>query len=170
MRFADILHDGRLWAIVYDGDTQDILTKTFTDWQDPAFLEDFFSKNITDLKTYFNISDPDLAISDTVADTASLSSLILDITPETRLHRLFRPLGNSLNREMRLSREQAKCRRTTAHESWLRIYAIKIKRGTYLITGGAIKLTPHMEERKHTLDELRKMEMAKNNLLNTNKG
>ena len=30
------------------------------------------------VKTYFNISDADLAISDTVADTASLSSLILD--------------------------------------------------------------------------------------------
>ena len=108
MRFADILHDGRLWAIVYDGDTQDILTNTFTDWQDPAFLEEFFSKNITDLNSHFHISNRDLARSDTVADVATLSSLILDITPETKLHRLFRPLGDKLNREMRLSRRQAK--------------------------------------------------------------
>lgn len=31
MRFEDILHNGRLWAVVYDEDTQDILTKTFAD-------------------------------------------------------------------------------------------------------------------------------------------
>ena len=51
MRFEDILHNGRLWAVVYDGDTQDALTKTFASWLDPGFLEDFFSRNIKDLET-----------------------------------------------------------------------------------------------------------------------
>ena len=43
MRFEDIQHNGKLWAVVYDGDTQDILTKIFANWLDPAFLEDFFA-------------------------------------------------------------------------------------------------------------------------------
>lgn len=46
------------------------------------------------------------------------------------------------------------------------IYAIKLEKGTYLITGGAIKLTPLMAEREHTLNELRKMEMVRNHLIN----
>lgn len=44
MRFEDILNNGRLWSVVYDGDSQDILSKTFSNWLDPKFLEDFFDK------------------------------------------------------------------------------------------------------------------------------
>ena len=36
----------------------------------------------------------------------------------------------------------------------------------YIITGGAIKLTRTMEEREHTLAELKKMEAVRNFLLN----
>lgn len=116
MRFEDIQHNGKLWAVVYDGDTQDILTKTFANWLDPAFLEDFFAN----------------------------------------LDELFRPLENQRIREMILSREKAKGKRQSTHSSWLRIY---------LITGGAIKLTHLMAEREHTLNELKKMEMVRNYLL-----
>ena len=50
--------------------------------------------------------------------------------------------------------------------SWLRIYAIKLEPGCYIITGGAIKLTRTMQERAHTLAELNKMEQVRNFLLN----
>ena len=52
------------------------------------------------------------------------------------------------------------------HASWLRIYAIKLANGVYIITGGAIKLTATMQEREHTQAELAKMEMVRNFLLN----
>lgn len=165
MRFEDILHNGRLWAVVYDGDNQDALTKTFANWLDPGFLEDFFSRNIKDLETYFHITNLDIAIYDTIADAASLSCLILDIRPEANLDKIFRPLENQRIHEMLLSREKAKGKRTTIHNSWLRIYAIKLEKGIYLITGGAIKLTHLMSDREHTLQELRKMEMVRNYLL-----
>lgn len=165
MRFEDVLHDGRLWAVVYDGDQQDILSQTFTHWLDPAFLEDFFSRNSKDLEEYFHITNLDVAIYDTLADAASLSCLILDIRPDANLDTLFCPLENQRIREMLLSREKAKGKRQTAHSSWLRIYAIKLDKGIYLITGGAIKLTHLMSEREHTLNELRKMEMVRNYLL-----
>ena len=51
------------------------------------------------------------------------------------------------------------------HQSWLRIYAIKIEPGVYLVTGGAIKLTATMEERRHTMEELAKLERVRNYLL-----
>lgn len=117
MRFEDILHNGRLWAVVYDGDSQDILTKTFADWLDAGFLEEFFSRNIQDLEAYFHITDLDQAIYDTIADAASLSCLILDIRPDANLDLLFRPLENQRTREMLLSREKAKGKRMTSHIS-----------------------------------------------------
>lgn len=51
------------------------------------------------------------------------------------------------------------------HPSWLRIYAIKIDQGAYLVTGGAIKLTATMAERSHTLSELAKLEKVRNYLM-----
>ena len=108
MRFEDVLHNGRLWAVVYDGDKQDILTKTFANWLDPAFLEDFFSKNSKDLETYFHITNLDIAIYDTIADAASLSCLILDIRPNANLDTLFRPLENQRIREMILKADYAR--------------------------------------------------------------
>ena len=57
-----------------------------------------------------------------------------------------------------MGKEKAKLRNTLRHASWLRIYAIKLDPGIYVITGGAIKLTRTMQEREHTLVELARME------------
>ena len=45
------------------------------------------------------------------------------------------------------------------------MYAIKLEPGCYVITGGAIKLTRTMQEREHTLKELKKMEQVRNLLI-----
>lgn len=42
-------------------------------------------------------------------------------------------------------------------KSWIRLYAIRIAKHLYVITGGAIKLTQYMKEREHTKLELQKM-------------
>ena len=70
---------------------------------------------------------------------------------------------------MLLSKEKARLKDTIGHASWLRIYAIKLEPGIYIIniiTGGAIKLTRTMAEREHTLKELSKMEQVRNLLIN----
>ena len=54
------------------------------------------------------------------------------------------------------------------HASWLRIYAIKLNPGIYVVTGGTIKLTRTMEEREHTLKELMKMEKVRQYLVANN--
>ena len=33
MKFDDITGDGRLWAVKYDGESENILTLTFRDWE-----------------------------------------------------------------------------------------------------------------------------------------
>ena len=165
MKFEDVLHNGKLWSVVYEGCTVDILTQTLSNWINIDYLHSFFTENSQDLETYFKITNLDDAIYDTVADTAVLSCLILDINPEANLNELFRPLEPSRMTEMTLSREKAKGKHISGHPSWLRLYAIKLDQGIYLITGGTIKLTPRMQDREHTLNELKKMETVRNYLI-----
>lgn len=165
MKFEDVLHNGRLWAVVYEGDTQNVLNKTFAEWMDIEILRAFFDSNKKDLEQYFHITNIDQAIYDTIVDAASLSCVILDINPDANLDKVFRPLENYRIHEMLLSREKAKGKRQSGHSSWLRIYAIKLDNGVYLATGGAIKRTPLMADREHTLNERRRMEVVRNYLL-----
>ena len=165
MKFADILNNQKLWSVVYDNEAEDILSQTLSAWMNPLYLREFFERNFTDLAHNFHITNIDQAIFDTVADSASLSCLILDISPDANLDLLFRPLENSRISEMQLSREKAKGKRISGHPSWLRLYAIKMDSGIYIITGGAIKLTHLMNEREHTLRELQKMEMVRSYLI-----
>jgi hypothetical protein len=102
---------------------------------------------------------------ETMYEAEQLECLMLDISPEANLDVLFKHLENTRFSEMALGREKAKGDGKYRHPSWLRIYAIKIEPGVYLVTGGAIKLTATMAERSHTLAELAKMEQVRNYLL-----
>lgn len=165
MKFDKILDNGTLWAVRYEGDDDNALRKVFAQWNDPEWLWDFFTENMADLESYFKITDLNQAIYDTIDDSGELECLILDISPDADLDLLFRPLENSRTAEMTLGKEKARLQNRPAHASWLRLYAIKLERGCYIITGGAIKLTHTMRERTHTLRELSKMEQVRNLLL-----
>ena len=69
---------------------------------------------------------------------------------------------------MLLGKEKARLKDVPKHASWLRIYAIKLEPGIYVITGGAIKLTRTMQEREHTLRELIRMEDVRSHMLANN--
>ena len=149
----------------YDNEEMNALDTIFTQWNDTDYLLDFFRKNFDDLVSYFKITKLEDAIYDTMEDSDALECLILDIEPEANLDELFRPLENSRTSEMMLSKEKARLKNRPRHASWLRIYAIKLNPGIYVITGGAIKLTRNMQEREHTLKELEKMEKIRQYLV-----
>lgn len=48
MKFVDI-NGGKIWSVIYDGESVDALTRLFRDWNDLDFLEEFFTKNSKDL-------------------------------------------------------------------------------------------------------------------------
>lgn len=168
MKFDKILDNNTLWAVRYDGEKDNALQILFEQWSDPEWLVDFFLANMSDLTSYFKITDINQAIYDTIDDNQRLQCLIMDISPDADLDKLFRPLENSRIREMLLGKEKARIKNRSFHASWLRIYAIKLEPGCYIITGGAIKLTRTMQEREHTLAELNKMENVRNFLLINN--
>lgn len=161
MKFDKILDNNTLWAVRYDGANDNALQMLFEQWSNPEWLVDFFLANLSDLASYFKITDINQAIYDTIDDNQRMQCLILDISPDANLDELFRPLENSRNSEMLLGKEKAKIKNRPQHASWLRIYAIKLEPGCYIITGGAIKLTRTMQEREHTLAELNKMEAVR---------
>ncbi len=168
MTFDEILEDGRLWAVRYDGCSDNALEMILDRWNDVAWLRTFFKENIEDLASYFKITDVNQAIFDTVEDAERLQCLILDISPDADLDKIFRHLEPSRTGEMLLGKEKARVDNRIRHTSWLRIYAIKLSDGVYIITGGAIKLTATMEEREHTLAELIRMEKVRNFLISQN--
>ena len=108
------------------------------------------------------------AIEDTIEDSDKLQGIIMDISPSANLDELFRPLENYRTKGFFLGKEKAKLKRIKRHSSWLRIYAIRLSEGVYVITGGAIKLTLKMEEREHTRQELVKLEQVREFLLSEN--
>ncbi len=165
MKFDNVLGNGRLWAVIYDGEEENIITKTFSNWLNPDFLHRFFVDNNADLWSFFRITNLEQAVFDTMEDAAKLACIILDLAPDANLDTVFRPLENYRFSEMTLSKEKAKGQVTNNHPSWLRIYAIKIEKGIFLVTGGAIKLTRTMAEREHTLHELIIMEQVRNHLI-----
>ena len=165
MTFDDITEDGRLWAVRYDGESDNVLYTLFDQWNDVMWLRSFFKENMNDLSSYFKITDVNEAIYHTIEDSEKLQCLIMDITPDADLDAIFRPLENSRTKDMLLGKEKARLRKEVKHASWLRIYALKLANGIYIITGGAIKLTATMQERSHTLAELTKMEKVRQFLL-----
>ena len=165
MTFDRILDDGRLWAVRYDEKEDNCFVELFGQWYDMQWLKSFFSENITDLESFFHITDVYEAVMETIEDASRLECLMLDITTDANLDILFRHLENYRFSEMSLGKEKAKGEGTRCHPSWLRIYAIKIEAGVYVVTGGAIKLTATMSERSHTLAELAKLELVRNHFI-----
>lgn len=161
MTFDKILDDGRLWAVRFNKDNQNALQKVMSQWSDAGWLADFFTQNIDDLISYFRITSVEDAIYQTMEDRDELACIIMDISPDANLDHFFRPLDNNRISEMLLGKEKGRLNRG----SWLRLYAIKLSVGFFIITGGAIKLTKTMREREHTLQELEKMEKVRNFLI-----
>lgn len=161
MTFDKVIEDGRLWAVRFDYDRENALQKVMSQWSDASWLADFFTQNFDDLISYFRIINIEDAIYQTMEDRDELACIIMDISPEANLDHFFRPLDNYRTSEMLLGKEKGRPHR----RSWLRLYAIKLNAGIYIITGGAIKLTRTMQEREHTLQELEKMEKVRNFLI-----
>lgn len=168
MTFDDITGDRKLWAVHFEDEEDNELYKVLDNWADVIWLRDFFKENIDDLNAYFNITDIKVAVNDTIEDSERLRYIIMDISPDTDLSRIFRPLNNNEASDAMLQKEKARLKRKYGHSSWLRLYAIKLIQGNYIITGGAIKLTATMQEREHTRQELVKIDKVRRYLLEEN--
>jgi hypothetical protein len=154
-----------LYAIRYQDDDPDEFEKAFDLWNDPSYLYEFFESNKGDLQNGFlgNITI-EQAVERTLDEAGSLEQTLLRLAgndPEetnNTLDLLFKPLDKRQYNAVVLSKQKAY---GSGHNSWLRVYALKIDPGYYIITGSAIKLTPNMNEREHTQKELAKLDRCR---------
>ena len=156
----EIVHifDARLYSFKYPGEEFNELERLLDEWNDIEMLRNFFEENSQDLN-YFQIEVDDAIIQTRKEATALRKKLInLSITVNPDLDSMFSNLDDYETRTIELAKQKSKRR-------WLRIYALRIDTNTYIITGGAIKLTHKMEARLHTAKELDKLESCRNYLI-----
>ena len=154
-----------LWAVRDMEKPKNELALLFDSWNDIGFLMDFFMENLDDLKQFFHIQRISDAIDDTMDDAEELQRLILDIPYTENLDELFTPLGSADLTIRELTREKARNWDRIGHASWLRVYAIRLEKNVFVVTGGAIKLTRSMQERPHTQEQLDKLNSCRQYLL-----
>ena len=154
-----------LYSVVYDNNTMEF-KRLFDNWiKDLEYLENFFEENKNDLQKdsfYGEITVED-AIERTRRNAIHLRKKFYAIANgqhsiHADLQAIFRPLHNNEYQLKPLSKEKSK-------NDWLRIYAIRISENTYVISGGAIKLTLEMNTRPHLAVELKKLELTKQYLI-----
>lgn len=164
MRFEELI-SGKLWAVRDDNADEHELEILLDHWNDVVWLRNFFISNQEDLDAYYHVSIEE-AIWDTIEDSDMIEKTLIQLAEDDNLDTLFRPLDNNETTESLLQKDKAQLKKRPIHSSWLRVYAIRLSTGAYIITGGAIKLTLKMEEREHTRLELEKIEKVRNYLLN----
>lgn len=154
----DKIRDG-VYAVRYPDEEDNELSKLLDKWNDTFYLRQFF-RNKNKLKTYFEIDDINVAVQDTLEDAAYLEDIILNGKQED-LDDMFHPLSREDSTIVAYSRRKARNWDRFDHDSWLRIYAIKLDPGVYVITGGAIKLARKMQDANATNNELQKLNALK---------
>jgi hypothetical protein len=154
-----------LFAFKYSGESYDEFRRIFNSWADPEYLEDFFENNKSDLiNGYYDIHTVEGAIFETYDHAVYLENRLLLLSEQSSseqlkgLEEIFKPLHNSQTKILQLN----KCK---AQQNWLRLYALRVDKNVYIITGGTIKLTRTMQERAHTMQELDKISQCREFLL-----
>lgn len=163
MKFEELV-SGKLWAVRDDDSDCHELETLFDHWNNVVWLRDFFVRNQEDLHSFYHSSIED-AIWDTIDDSDEIETLLVQLAESDDLDTLFMPLDNNDMAESLLQKDKARLKNRPIHSSWLRVYAIRLSTGAYIITGGAIKLTLKMDEREHTKHELEKIEKVRNFLI-----
>jgi len=156
-----------LYSVKYDTEDLDEFAKCFELWNDPIYLRAFFEKHLEDLNNEFwkGITIEE-AILKTREDAKIFEEELLNIAETGKTERLetlstlFEPLSKGVIKE-NFEKDKAK---GMQRPSWLRIYAIRIEANLFVVCGGAIKLTPTMNERDHLKLELEKLEFTRNYL------
>jgi hypothetical protein len=140
----------KLFAFQYKSEKQNEYDRLMALWTDPLYLREYLKENLPSGSSInemvMRIRDDSEALDDALAALASKSNLPI----ETR----FKPLYNLEYHLRPLSKQKTR-------ENYLRLYAIRIDKDCFVITGGAIKLTHLMEDDLHTQKELDKLNTAR---------
>lgn len=166
--FGDVSGDSAdgLYAIKYDGDKRNEYGNFIELGEDVQKLFSFFKENLDDLNgPFYNGISLNNAVMQTIDEVREIERMILELKRSgnyQNLQFLFKPLNDLDGKIFQLQKSKSKANLKKVKHPWVRIYAIRIDRSAYVITGSTIKLTKGMKERPHTQKELDKFDKAMN--------
>lgn len=150
-----------LMSFKYDNEEKDEFNRIFDLWSDAEYLFNFFDNNSGFFSAnYWKNREPEEIAMETISKAEKFEECILciDLTDESEIFRflenIFKPLDSSTYSEKEIEKSKARY-------SWLRLYALKVNKSAFIITGGAIKLTETMQGHEDTAGELRKLEKCR---------
>lgn len=156
-----------LYSVLYDTENINEFAKCFELWNNPVYLREFFEEHQEDLgNEFWKGITIDEAIIKTREDAKLFEQELLEIAKLGKTERLetlstlFEPLSTGVIEDYEKDKAKGIIR-----PSWLRIYAIRVDVNLFVVSGGAIKLTPTMNETDHLIIELDKLEKTKQYLL-----
>lgn len=176
MKIIDIfaIVEEELFSVQYSNEAKDEFSKLFEQWQDPEYLERFFTENISDLnEAYHKGITIEEAIVKTIEEAQKLEEKILFIAENTDRHNythylqeFFTPLDDLESNLYEYQPSKASYKENHwSKRGWLRLYAIRIDEFTYVVASGAIKLVEKIKYSEHLKREERKLDFVKDYLI-----
>lgn len=124
--------------------------RLLTLWNDTAHLYQFVTQHKADVPE--DVSIPAL-INQLIVNTNDIDDALYEISkyPDKKLEEFFKPLDNQEYHIVELSKQKGR-------KNYLRLYAIRIDKNCFVITGGAIKFHHLNKDRLHTKIEMKKID------------
>ncbi|HLK28957.1 MAG TPA: hypothetical protein VKT28_10255 [Puia sp.] len=171
-----------LFAVRYREGEPDEFERLFEQWDDSNFVlsyflfnEEFLKDSYFDYYETFGHFDKAFNLSEKVEfEATQIYSLFIQYrldgykTSSGFLQTLFKPLEKEKKQFDEDSLQESKFKiedKINNPQPILRLYGLRIEDNTFVITGGAIKLTHWMEHHHDTLEELNKLQKVKEWLL-----
>jgi len=157
MKIVRIFAD-QLFAFHYENETDNELRRLLNQWNDTLHLFQFVTQNKDDIPKNVPVQT---LINELIDNANDIDDTLNEITADLSrsLEEFFKPLDNQEYHIVELSKQKGR-------KSHLRIYAIRIDKNCFVITGGAIKFHHLNKQRPHTQKEMEKIEKCRDYLKN----
>lgn len=155
MKIVTIFAD-RLFAFHFKNEAENELRRLLNQWNDIFYLHQFVTSNFHDAPKNIPVQK---LINQIIDDANDMDDLLIELSQHKSrsLEEIFKPLDNLEFQSVELSKQKGRI-------NFLRLYAIKIDKNCFVITGGAIKFHHRNNERPHTLKEMRKIDRCRDYL------
>lgn len=146
----------RLFSFHYEDEKDNELRRLLIRWNDAEHLYQFVKQHKDDIPN--NISVPNL-VNQLIDDANELDTTLYGISKNSRrnLEEFFKPLNNQEYHIVELSKQKVR-------KNYLRLFAIRVDKNCFVITGGAIKFHHLNKQKPHTQKEMEIIDKCRNYL------
>lgn len=139
----------QLFTFHYENETENELRRLLNLWNDSIYLYSFVIQNKADAPKNTSVQT---IINQLIKNANYIDDILNEISKDSTksLEEFFKPLNNQECQIVDLSKQKGR-------KNYLRIYAIRVDKNCFIITGGAIKFHHLNKQRIHTQREMEKI-------------